>query len=318
VTIVAKKVVLIILGILLGICGIASICLGGVLLGIGGSSGSFHSDYQTIATTTVGFVSDPAHVENSQDTKVTGTGVTLKISAQNSRKPLFFGVGPTSQVDAYLSGSPYEHVTGIDFSPFKITSTRVAGTTQPAAPGDQSFWVAKATGTNPSLSWKIATGDYEAVLMNADGTRGFQADTRLGIDAPVLGKFAIGGLVVGILATIGGLAVLIWGIRTRRVNPAVTPAYPTGYGPAGVYPASGGTSGHYPPAAPTEEGYQPPAGYQPPPGYPPSGYETPGGGYTPPPSAYPPPPPPAPPPPPPPPPPSPPDDPTAPPSPPNP
>jgi hypothetical protein len=296
---VAKKVILIILGVLLGLCGIGALCIGAGLLGIGGTSGSFKSDYETISTASTGFVSDPTQVENSQDTHVTGTGITLRIQGRNATTPLFFGVGPTAQVDAYLAGSPYEHVTGIDFSPFKITSTRVDGPTQPAAPVDQTFWVARAAGVNPSLSWKFTDGDYEVVLMNADGSPGFQAQTRLGVDAPILGTVAIIALVVGVLAVLGGLALLIWGIRSKRRVPAAATPYPASYGPAGVYPPPPYQS----PAAnqpPTPEGYQPPAGYQPPPGYetPPSyetprGYETPPeyespGTYTPPSTTYPP------------------------------
>lgn len=289
----AKKVILIILGVLLGLCGIASICFGGIFLGVGGTSGTFKSDYHTISTPTVGFVSDPAKVENSQDTQVSGTSVTLKIDGRNSTKPLFYGVGPTDQVNAYLSGAPYQQVSGIDFSPFKITSSTVDGTTKPAAPGDQAFWVAKASGTDPALSWKILSGDYEAVLMNADGSPGFQAETRLGIDAPILGKLGIGGLIVGVIVALGGLALLIWGIRTKRPLSATANPYPASYAPPTGYPPN---SGYAPPA-----GYQPPTGYQPPPaGYePPPGYGQPGGyepppgygqpgGYPPPSSPYPP------------------------------
>ncbi len=263
----AKKVILIILGCLLGLCGIASICFGGIFLGVGGTSGSFKSDYESISTPTVGYVSDPAKIENSQDTTVSGN-ITLKVDARNSTKPLFFGVGPTSQVQAYLAGSPYQQVTGIDFSPFKITSSVVAGTQQPAAPGDQAFWVAKATGADPALSWKIASGDYEAVLMNADGSPGFQAETRLGIDAPILGKLGIGGLIFGVIVALGGLAILIWGIRTRRAVPATANPYPASY-PQGGYPPA------YQPPNYGQQGYGPPSGY----GQPgtPGGYEQPGG-----------------------------------------
>jgi hypothetical protein len=283
-----KKVLLIILGILLGLCGIGSICLGGLALGAGGTSGSIESSYHSLSTQTVGYVSDPSQIENSSNLNRGGLNVTLKVDARDSTKPLFLGVGPTQQVNDYLAGAPVEKVTDLSFSPFKLTTTTVAGSTQPAAPGDQAFWVAKATGVNPALSWKFTDGNYEVVIMNADGSVGTQADVRIGVKAPVLGKFAIGGLIFGIIAALVGLALLIWGIRTRRKNGPPTTGYPgtsytgtpgPGY-PGPVYPGpnsayldanQAGPITGYPPTNPyPQPGAQPPTSQSPPSAQPPA------------------------------------------------
>jgi len=281
-----KKVLLIILGILLGLCGIGSICLGGLALGAGGTSGSIESSYHNLSTPTVGYVSNPSEIENSSNLNKSGLNVTLKVDARNSTKPLFLGVGPTQQVNDYLAGAPVVQVTDLSFSPFKLTTTTVAGSVQPAAPGDQAFWVAKATGVNPALSWKFADGNYEVVIMNADGSVRTQADVRIGVKAPVLGKLAIGGLIFGIIVALVGLALLIWGIRTRRKLAPPTAGYPgtTGYTgtpgyPGPVYPGpnsayldanqAGPVTG-YPPTNPyPQPGAQPPT-TQPPAAQPPT------------------------------------------------
>jgi len=283
----AKKVILIILGALLTLCGIAGVCGGGALLGVGGSGGQIRSGYHGISTPTTAFVSDPTKVENSSNVRTEGGDTSLLLDGRNSAKPLFIGVGPTSQVDRFLAGSPYESITNVNFSPFRLTSTTVDGGSRPAAPGDQSFWVARATGADPQLRWKIADGDYKVVVMNADASQGLNLQARIGIKAPVLGGVGIGLLIGGIVVALGGIALLIWGIRTRRRNDpqdlvntgGYTPAYPgTGgypgspYPGAGTpYPGSGGApgSGGYP-----GTGSDPGSG-----GYPGSGTDPGSGGY---------------------------------------
>jgi hypothetical protein len=269
----AKKVILIILGILLGLCGIGSLCGGGALLGIGGTGGKIQSGFHAITTPTTAFVTDPAQVQNSSNVKVSGTSVTLTLAGSQSPTQLFLGVGPTDQVNAYLSGAPYERITNVDFSPFKLTTSTVNGNTPPAAPGDQAFWVARATGTNPQLNWKFQSGDYEAVIMNVDGSAPVNLDARIGVKAPVLGRLGIGLLIVGVIAALAGLALLIWGIRTRRpVTSAVAypggPTYPGGTYQQPTYPGpiSGTPGSPYQPGGPYPSGnpYQtppvPPAG----------------------------------------------------------
>jgi hypothetical protein len=252
----AKKVVLIILGILVGLCGIGALCTGGIFLGIGGTNGSIESGYHGLSTQAAGYVSDPNEIQSSSNVTVSGSDVTLKIDAKSSGKPVFLGIGPTRQVDAYLAGVAYERIDSVNFSPFKLTTTTVDGTGTAGAPGDQGFWVAKASGSAPELSWKFASGDYQAVIMNQDGSAGVQTDVRIGVKAPIIGKFGLGGVILGALVALAGLALLIWGIRTKRRQPPMVaypggPTYPTSpYGtgspydagsPYGAAPSSTGT-----------------------------------------------------------------------------
>jgi hypothetical protein len=283
----AKKVILIILGGLLGLCGLGALCGGGVLLAFVGTSGNFHSGLHTISTPTVGFVADPTKIQNSTDVRVSGTSITLKVDGQSSSKPLFIGVGPADQVDGYLSGSPYESVTNIDFSPFALKISTVDGAAAPAAPGDQAFWLAQATGSNPHLSWKIVSGDYKVVVMNEDASPVVRLDVRIGEQAPVIGGVGIGFLIGGIVVALVGLALLIWGIRTRRRPPNVATAYPGSSSYPSSYPATyQSPQSPYPSAPPPPGGtYPPPPGgtYPPPPG---GTYPPPPGGTYPPPDPY--------------------------------
>jgi hypothetical protein len=158
-------------------------------------------------------------------------------------------------------------VTKVDFGDFRLVTTRIDGTTQPAAPGDQTFWVASATGTSPQLRWPIANGDYRLVIMNADASPGVSLDARAGLKIKGLFGLALGATIFGGLLALLGLGLLIWGIaakRSRQITPAYPGGYPAGYPPAGT-PANQPGGGWQPPPG----GYPPAPGSAPPPPPPP-------------------------------------------------
>lgn len=241
-----KKVLLIVFGLIAFLLGLVITAAGAALLAVGGSSGTLRSGYHAIGTPTYGFVSDPKQVRSDQNQSLRSGEATLIVDARNSRRPVFIGVGPTDQVNRYLTGTTYDTVNKIDFGGnFDFETTRVPGTAQPAAPGDQTFWVAQATGTNPQLRWKIADGDYRVVVMNADASSNVNTDVRIGLRVPGLHGAALGLTIGGGLLTLLGLGLMIWGIAAKRSRPpeAGYPGYPgyPGYGqpvPASGYPAT--------------------------------------------------------------------------------
>ncbi|HYT10334.1 MAG TPA: hypothetical protein VEL73_06700, partial [Mycobacteriales bacterium] len=191
-------------------------------------------------------------------------------------KEVFLGVGPAADVDRYLDGVPYDEVIQVRFSPFRYETTRHDGDRAPEPPADQSFWSARASGPGEqTLEFGVNGGDYRVVVMNADASQGVDVRSSFALRAPFLRRLALGMLIVGLLLLGVGVALLVWGIRTKvpRRQPAWGPyggypgypgyGYPPGYGQGG-YPPPG-----YPPA-----GYPPPGSTaaQAPPGYPPAGY----------------------------------------------
>ena len=62
-----------------------------------------------------------------------------------------------------------------------------AGGAPATLPGQESFWVAQASGTGQQeLLWVPAAGDWTAVVMNADGSRPVVAYLSFGATAPGL------------------------------------------------------------------------------------------------------------------------------------
>ena len=83
-----------------------------------------------------------------------------------------------------------------------------------AAPGKQTFWAAKASGSNrQTMSWKVAKGDWAVVVMNADATRGVRTNVSVGAEVPLLLELGIGLLAGGGLAAVGAGLALSHGTR---------------------------------------------------------------------------------------------------------
>jgi hypothetical protein len=280
-----KKIVLIVLGLLALLAGLAVAAGGAAVLAVGGRSGTIRSGYHSVSTPTVAFVSDPAKIRNTTNVSMRGGSATLKLDARDVVKSLFVGVGPSDQVQAYLAGSPYEVVTDLQFGAFRMATSTVPGADTPAAPADQSFWLAQATGNPASLSWPVTNGDYRVVVMNADGSPGVSLDARVGIRVPALFPVGLGTTIGGTLLGLVGLGLLIWGFAAKRKGPAAAPSYPQrgyAYPPAGttyppVHPPSSTPPGApYPDPYPAPPGmYAKPGGYRPPPSA-----DRPAGGFT--------------------------------------
>ena len=75
-----------------------------------------------------------------------------------------------------------------------------------APPTAQDFWVARATGTDPTLTWTFTDGDWTVVVMNADGSGAVAADVSAGAEVPVMAT------LIAILFVLAALALLTGGL----------------------------------------------------------------------------------------------------------
>ena len=142
--------------------------------------------------------------------------VRLKVES-SAGKPVFVGIARTSDVSDYLRSTAYTAVTDVDYSPFQASYREHGGDGRPALPADQDFWAASAHGSGTqSVAWDVEDGNWSIVVMNADGSRGVDADISAGAKIPFLGTLgwiSLGGALV-LLITAGTLMYL--GLRTPR------------------------------------------------------------------------------------------------------
>lgn len=125
----------------------------------------------------------------------------------------FVGIGPSDDVDRYLSGVDRDLVVGLDE---RVEYDHVTGGAPATAPTAQRFWVASGTG---SLTWRVLPGRWTAVVMNADGTRVVDTTVAASATLPALGLVAWLLIPAGVLMLImGGVLLFVAAFRFDRTR----------------------------------------------------------------------------------------------------
>jgi hypothetical protein len=134
---------------------------------------------------------------------------------------VFIGVARKRDVDAYLANVSRSQIRNLEYGPFTVDYTNHAGTAAPARPGSRSIWATWTSGAGEQqLNWRLRSGEWRVVLMNADGSSGVSADVKVGgiIDHAV--PVALGITGGGLLILLLGVAVVYAG-RSRNTQWAV-------------------------------------------------------------------------------------------------
>ena len=144
-----------------------------------------------------------------------------RITATSDGKPVFVGVGRKRDVDAYLANVSRSQIRNLEYGSFRIDYTKRAGTASPARPGSRPIWAASTSGTGEQqLNWRLRSGQWRVVLMNADGSSGVSADVKVGGTINHVVPVALGVTGGGLLILLLGVAVVYAG-RGRRAQPSV-------------------------------------------------------------------------------------------------
>lgn len=159
--------------------------------------------------------------------------VRVRATPGSGGAPVFIGIASRSAVARYLNGAEWDQLTNLRLAPFSITTENHPGGA-PASPLAQSFWVAHASGSGTqTLTWKVASGQWAIVLMNAAATPVVSADVAVGATAPVLFGLSIGLLIGGGIAILVAVLLLVAGARLLQSGSTPT----AGASAAGWVPA---------------------------------------------------------------------------------
>jgi hypothetical protein len=155
--------------------------------------------------------------------------VRLRVESQDA-SPVFVGIGPARDVDAYLADVRHAEIDDIDFRPFRVTYVVRPGDAPPERPGAQNFWVASAEGRGVQrLEWELESGRWTVVVMNANGARGVAVDASAGVKADWVLPVGIGLLGgFGALVILGTVLLVLGaaGLGRRVPEPAAPGAPP--------------------------------------------------------------------------------------------
>jgi hypothetical protein len=128
----------------------------------------------------------------------TGGDTILRIRAERADGgEVVVGVASAAALDSLLVTGSYEIVNDLDFEPFRYSGVGLRGV-QPLARPEAGLFAAYAAGTGAQeITWTVEAGEWQAVIMNADGSPGVEVDVRFGARFPYLRGWAIAGMVVG-------------------------------------------------------------------------------------------------------------------------
>ena len=244
-----NRVLALVVGCLLVLPGIGLLG-GGIGLGaayaLDRDDGYFSSSVEGLASPTVAItaedldlVTDPGSPDWVLDRL--DADVRLEVTGA-AAAPLFVGIGPASDVDAYLSGVAHDQVVSSTSS--TPAYRRTDGRNVIGRPSEQTFWVESATGAGTQqLDWSATSGRWAVVLMNADGAPGVTADATVGAKAGFVLPLAM--ILLGLGAATVAVAVLLigYGAAGHRAPRAPTGSGPgTGIAPDRTFPAAAATT----------------------------------------------------------------------------
>ncbi|HEX6025695.1 MAG TPA: hypothetical protein VFZ00_27125 [Solirubrobacter sp.] len=137
-------------------------------------------------------------------------GTIRLTAAQHGGKPLFVGIARTRDVDSYLRSTARSEVANIEFAPFSVSYANRGGSRAPGPPAAQDIWVAQGS---RRLTWKVQSGDWSVVVMNADGSRGVAAGISAGATVPYLSTLGYVALGLGVAFIVATALLTLHGTR---------------------------------------------------------------------------------------------------------
>ena len=226
----AGKILLLVFGAIILLVALALIAAGGTLVWLDKA----HSDSEGFITTNTihlerasyAITTKPAEIDFEIEIEpwwfVDGHDIaTIKVqgSSEDSSKQIFIGIADEADVQAYLNSVNYDEIREFRVSPFRVYYTNHPGSSAPAAPTSQTFWIISEYGPGTqTLEWEVETGNWVLVLMNADGSAGVDVSGSVGVDIPWIFWVGVGLIVGGIVLLIIGVGLILLGTRRRRMG----------------------------------------------------------------------------------------------------
>ena len=223
-----SRVVALVIGCLLLLPGIGLLFAGGAI-GIGyavarNDAGYFQTSLTDLRSPTSAITAETPSLTTDVQTSTwwintLDTDLRLRVTADSSDTQTFVGIGPTPQVDTYLTGIAHDSITGIASGSAPLYRANPGTGQVETPPAGQTFWVAQTSGPGTQeLSWHPTNGQWTVVIMNANGSPGITTAGTVEIQADFLLPFAITLLIIGTLLTAGAVVLIIVGALGRRTD----------------------------------------------------------------------------------------------------
>jgi Domain of unknown function (DUF4389) len=200
----AGRIVLLVVGSIAGLLSLAVLAAGGAATVIDqtqrDANGYLMTGAETYSTNTYAFVSATYKGGVAGDVTVFSDLLGSVRIRSDSTKPVFIGIARPAAVNRYLGSVDREQTS--NFTSSRSDYKLHPGGKPATPPTAQHIWAASIIGSGAqTLTWKPKSGNWQIVLMNADGTLGVSSTLNIGARVPDLLWIGIGLL--------GGAALLL-------------------------------------------------------------------------------------------------------------
>jgi hypothetical protein len=213
------RVTAIFLASITALLGIAAIVAGGTALVFDqtqrDTSGYLTSSAAPYSTGTYALESDSYRARGAAEWSIARKLLgTIQIHS-NSSRPVFVGIAPANAATQYLAH--VAHAEAGDLGAQSSDFHAHPGSAPMALPGAQHFWVARTSGAGEqTLTWKVRSGNWRVIVMNADGTRHVASELSIGARFPRLLTIGTAALTAGLLMLLLSGTTLYVVARRRR------------------------------------------------------------------------------------------------------
>ena len=214
------RIALVVVGTVAGLLALGLLAGGCALVAVDQTQrdddGFVMSPTQDFSTPTYAIVSESADLDaEGAEWALDAFLGTVRIRSESDR-PVFVGIGPADEVTRYLGGVERDVVDDLDSDGDPEYSRRPGGAPT-GRPGDETFWVASTAGAGErTLEWEPEDGDWRAVVINEDASRGVSAELSIGAELDSILWIGIGLLVAGALFAAGSALAITAAARSRR------------------------------------------------------------------------------------------------------
>jgi hypothetical protein len=174
-----------------------------------------------MSTRSAAFVTATAQFKEVTEEEVeegrTGGDTILRIRAERpDGGDVVVGIASAQAMEALLVTGSYEVVSDLDFEPFRYSGVALRGV-QPLARPEAGLFAAYAAGPGrQEITWTIEPGEWQALIMNADGSANVEVDVRFGARFAYLRGWAIAGMIIGGAILLIGVLILAIQFRPGR------------------------------------------------------------------------------------------------------
>jgi hypothetical protein len=213
------RILLVVVGVIAGLFAFGLLTGGCALVVVDqtqrDSDGFLMSPTREFASPTYAIVSERAKIDKHGGERALDFFLGDVRIRSKSVKPVFVGIGPAAAVERYLGGVERDVVHDFGSHGHPRYSRR-PGREPSARPESQTFWVAAARGSGEqTLRWNPEAGNWQAVLMSADASRGVASQMSIGAKLESVLWIGIGMLVLGALLAAGSGLAITAGLRQR-------------------------------------------------------------------------------------------------------